>query len=115
MKWYKCNTPEELKAFYKSIIPAIREKAKTLGFAIGAHGSLCRDLDLIAIPWVDEHATAGKLAKAIQQTATGGICNSSFQWEHKPCGRIATSLPVCWCYDNAPDGAGHIDLSVVLG
>lgn len=35
-------------------IDRIRELAKEIGYAIGAHGSLERDLDLIAAPWSEE-------------------------------------------------------------
>lgn len=38
---------------HQPIIDRIREIAKSLGWAIGVHGSLRRDIDLIAVPWVE--------------------------------------------------------------
>lgn len=45
--------------------PQIREIAAECGWAIGVHGSVTHDLDLMAMPWVEEHATADELAKRI--------------------------------------------------
>ncbi len=124
MKWHQCNNLDELQAFYESILPAIREAAKKCGYAVGVHGSMRRDLDLIAVPWIPTPrrgdaqilARPGTLAEAIQTAATGGISYepNAIQWEKKPHGRIATSLPVCWAnWPDAKDGTGHIDLSVM--
>lgn len=124
VKWYQCNNLDELQAFYESILPAIRDAARECGYAIGVHGSMRRDLDLIAVPWIPTPrrgdtqilAMPSSLAVAIQQAATGGIaCESSaIQWEKKPHGRVATSLPICWInWPDAKAGTGHIDLSVV--
>lgn len=117
MKWHQCNNLDELQAFYESILPAIREVARECGYAIGVHGSMRRDLDLIAIPWTDEtRDDPTQLAVAIQKVATGGIAynHDSVKWEQKPNRRKATSLPICWInWPDAKDGTGHIDLSVV--
>lgn len=117
MKWHQCNDIDELQAFYESIMPAIRKVARECGYAIGLHGSMRRDLDLIAVPWIDEPAGSPEaLAVAIQKAATGGISYTleSIKWEKKPQGRIATSLPVCWInWPDAKAGTGHIDLSIM--
>lgn len=110
MPWHHANTQDDLKSFYESILPAIRLAALQLGYAIGVHGSQRRDLDLIAAPWTDEHADANALAVAIQIAACG-LKQVRYEWEQKPCGRIATSFPVCWSEYKAVS-AGHIDLSV---
>jgi len=113
--WYRCNNIDEMQGFYKSVLPRIRRAARNCGYAIGVHGSLRRDLDLIAVPWVDQYESPDMLAKAVQIAASGGIHASSFYWEQKPCGRIATSLAVCWInWPDAADGTGHIDLSVIV-
>ena len=46
--------PLKVKAIYRRIIRPIRERARVLGYAIGVHGSLSRDIDLIAVPWTEE-------------------------------------------------------------
>lgn len=112
MTWREAHTPEELKAFYESVLPAIRDVARELGFGIGLHGSMRRDLDLIAVPWSETHATKDELAAAIQNAACG-ISSAKFIWEAKPCGRFATAFPVCWS-DHNVISSGHIDLSVMM-
>ena len=112
MNWHKAYTPEELEAFYVSVLPAIRRAARDVGFGIGLHGSMRRDLDLIAVPWVENHATPDELAATIQKAACG-LSNAKFAWEAKPCGRIATAFPICWSAHNVIS-SGHIDLSVMM-
>ena len=112
MKWRRIHTLGEQEAFYLEVLPSIRTVARVLGFGIGVHGSLRRDLDLIAVPWVEKHSTPDALAKAIQYAACG-IQSETVTWTAKPCGRIATSLPICWTEDRRPS-AGHIDLSVMM-
>lgn len=112
MKWEMIHTPEELELFYLSRLPSIRTAARVLGYVIGVHGSMRRDLDLIAVPWEEKHSMPDALAKAIQYAACG-IHVEVVTWQQKPCGRIATSLPICWTEDNRPN-SGHIDLSVMM-
>lgn len=50
---------------YLKCLRIIRIVAKTLGYAIGVHGSLIRDLDLIAAPWTEEAASAEELVDHI--------------------------------------------------
>ena len=111
-EWFQAASVDEMQAFFESRLPAIREAARAHGYAIGVHGSMRRDLDLIAAPWRDGAADAETLAHAVAKAACGIHRNGAYNWEQKPVGRIATSLPICWV-DNGVDGAGHIDLSVV--
>ena len=113
-EWTEVRSVDEMQAFFRSKLPAIREAAKAHGYAIGVHGSERRDSDLIAVPWVETYSTADELARAIMKAACG-MTMASLRWEKKPNGRIAISLPICW-----PDGfmddalsLGMIDLSVV--
>jgi hypothetical protein len=46
---------------YVAIIPRLTEAAREVGYAVAVHGSLGRDLDLVAIPWVEEAVSAEKL------------------------------------------------------
>lgn len=115
-EWYECKSIDEMEAFYMSRLPSIREAAKAHGYAIGVHGSVRRDFDLIAMQWIDTPSDIDTLAKAIQFAACG-IEISSIRWTTKPCGRVATSLPICWTDHSDPFknmiGPGHIDLSVI--
>lgn len=112
-EWYEAKTREELEAFFASRIPAIREAAREQGYAIGLHGSMRRDLDLIAVPWREGASDKDVLAHAIAVAACGITRDGDHQWEVKPLGRLATSLPCCWPSWYGEAGAGHIDLSVM--
>lgn len=112
MKWHRADNSDELQAFYESILNEVRYAARANGYALGSHGSMRRDFDLIAVPWVEGHSTPDALAVAIQIAACG-ISQTVYQWEQKPCGRLATAFPVCWSEYKAVS-AGHIDLSVML-
>ena len=109
-RWTVVKDREEMKEFYERILPGIREAARTLGYAIGAHGSFRRDMDLIAVAWTEQCADKDALARAIHQAACG-LENTEYHWEQKPHGRLATSFPVCFPEWNEPN-VGHIDLSI---
>lgn len=110
-KWVTVHNKGELKKFYKSIIPKIRETARVLGYAVGVHGSLERDLDLIAVQWVEDASSVDSLVRALHEAACG-LQMQIYHWENKPGGRIATCFPICFPTWNAPS-LGHIDLSVI--
>lgn len=111
-EWPVANTQDDLEKFYIQILPQIRKAAHDLGYAVGLHGSMRRDLDLIAVPWIENHSDIDILVKAIHMAACGTTL-SRYEWEQKPCGRVATCFPVCWTEYKAPS-SGHIDLSVLI-
>ncbi len=113
-EWVHVHSIQEMHDFYLSRLDAIRAAAKNCGYAIGVHGSLRRDLDLIAAPWIETHADPDTLARAIHKAACG-LTQVSYQWSNKPCGRIAVSFPICWTADSMgydTPNLGCIDLSV---
>lgn len=110
--WFRANSVDLLQAFYESRLPFIRAAAKEHGYAIGAHGSMRRDMDLIAVPWTDVVSTPDVLAHAIAVAACGITREGNYEWEKKPLGRIATSIPICWTHRPGHMGDGHLDLSV---
>lgn len=87
------NKPEPSFApvYAAACYPDLARIAKSHGYALAVHGSLQRDLDLIAIPWVPspgshDDVLAGIEAEfAIRRTGTV---------EHKPHGRVAYTLAV---------------------
>lgn len=52
-------------ANFALLIDPIRKVARQLGYAIALHGSLAKDIDLIAVPWTDEAVEADVLVVAI--------------------------------------------------
>lgn len=117
----------------EKLIGPLREVARRLGYAIGVHGTLKRDIDLIACPWTSSAVSARTLVRALQAKAReivgyaepGRIeMNSSNpQWFRDGCagyikghGRI-TKKPHgrrCWPIHLTPTQDGpYIDLSVM--
>ena len=113
-RWVHIESKQELKGFYQFVLPKIIAAARGCGYAIGLHGSMERDLDLIAVPWIDDFSTKDELAAAINIAACG-IKSQSYEWERKPNGRMATAFPICWTWHSEPMilSNGHIDLSVI--
>jgi hypothetical protein len=113
-RWVRVRNKDELEDFYRSILPKVLQAARAEGYAIGVHGSLRRDLDLIAVPWIEQHSNKEQLVRAIHRAACG-IESESYQWEQKPYGRSATCFPICMPeFDphSSELSLGHIDLSV---
>lgn len=96
------------RSILDAILPAVREAARFHGYAIAVHGSLKRDIDLVAIPWTDRAVPAQELVGYIKG-AIGGVLGNCIQigeFSSKPHGRIACTLV-------HPGFAGEIDLSVI--
>lgn len=75
-------------------LPDIRiiwNAAKIDGYAVGVHGSLKRDFDIIAVPWTEAAKSAEKListlCEVLNAVQVGGV-------EQKPHGRIAVTLQI---------------------
>lgn len=93
---------------YAALFPILSEIAQAHGYALTIHGSVSRDLDLVAIPWVDGASDPKVLVHEIAKR-----CHLIYDRfgtgiegpEQKPHGRLAWFL-ILGC------GAG-IDLSVL--
>ncbi len=71
-------------------IDPIRRLAREVGYAIAVHGSMERDLDLVAVPWAENAVSAeeliGHLEAGLPAKTTGGPPTQ------KPLGRVAVTL-----------------------
>ncbi|HEY1956672.1 MAG TPA: hypothetical protein VGH28_13725 [Polyangiaceae bacterium] len=99
----------EMHAF---LTPALREVARQHGYALAVHGSLERDIDLIAVPWRDHPTSAEALIdglfaviKAVVHATWSGGRDEKPPAEQKPHGRLAWSI-VC-------GGGPYFDISVM--
>lgn len=52
-------------SLYSAVWPDLVPLARSLGYALTIHGSLSRDLDLIAVPWTEEAVEPEALVKAV--------------------------------------------------
>lgn len=90
---HKCGGPlrEACDGWEEPRLPSIdriRELAKEVGYAIGVHGSLERDLDLIAIPWSESAVDPKSLAQHI----ASGLPGTVIAEEQKPLGRWSCNI-----------------------
>ena len=69
----------------------IWKTARLAGYAVGLHGSMKRDCDMIAAPWVPEAIPAEALIERLCQKLNARIVSGP---EVKPFGRVAWNLQI---------------------
>jgi hypothetical protein len=109
--------------YLKQILPVVQDVARRLGYAVAVHGSMQRDFDLVAVPWVEGARPAGELVEAVREAVHGWVVKDGTPGarkdpgtgefvaatvrnpESKPHGRMAWAIQL---------GAGaYVDLSVM--
>ncbi len=99
-----CGLPEDCRAYLERRIAAIRAVARACGYAVAVHGSMARDVDLVAVAWTDDAVDATSLMEAVR-AAGRGMKLGTHGPAMKPHGRVA------WCIQV---GNGIVvDLSIV--
>ncbi|MDB5447638.1 MAG: hypothetical protein JWQ97_2955 [Phenylobacterium sp.] len=95
------------------IIPHARRAARRLGYALAVHGSLERDIDLIAVPWTVDAAPPEKLAELIRRVAARcrGPRGLAFQIDQDPNPTVFAHRRLAWSFHLG--GGPYIDLSVI--
>lgn len=96
-------------------IDALRAAARAHGYALAVHGSLARDIDLIAAPWTKDAAAPDVLIEALR-AACGGYSKHDENApagdytrrspEPKPHGRLAYTI-------YPPEGVTYFDIAVL--
>lgn len=99
-----------LPAFYATLYPDLVRAAREHGYALAIHGSLARDLDLIAVPWVQEATCAEELIEGLMGACNGWMHDEALRREYdqsvKPHGRRGWSIHLGF------EGA-YVDVSVM--
>ena len=93
---------------YAALYPGLCEVARSMGYALAIHGTLTRDVDLIAVPWVDDVSPVESLIDALFARialCVDGTCDQVDGPECKPRGRQAWTI----CIDHG----ASIDISVI--
>ncbi len=100
-------TAAYIATLLEDLLPAARMAARGCGWAIAVHGSLARDIDLVAIPWtstaMDEKVLVDRLLGAIASVL--GRATLLGEWTNKPHGRKAAII--------VTSGEAEIDLSIM--
>ena len=83
-------------AFYAAMWDDIRQCAMDCGWAVALHGSLNSDLDIMAMPWVQEACSFENLIKEIVKLFHGNYLSSLYSINHgdKPHGRVVATIPI---------------------
>lgn len=91
----------------ESLLPPLRLAARGCGYAITVHGSLKRDIDLVAIPWVSNAQAPDKLLERLCGVIAGVLGRATILGDEtdKPHGRKQFTIVTC--------GEAEIDLSVM--
>lgn len=75
------------------IVTIVRAVARPLGYSIAVHGSLSRDLDLVATPWSETACSARTLAWNVMRALEGFVVvRLGVEPSRKPHGRLAWSI-----------------------
>lgn len=94
---------------YATYYGIMKEVAAIYGYAIAIHGSMVRDLDLIAVPWVEKPGSVIDMFKEFNKRI--GLEKSNINSKpydsvsEKPHGRTAYTL--------STGGGGYVDISVM--
>lgn len=94
--------PRRMPAYYAWIYWWLVPVARDHGYALALHGSLERDLDVIAIPWAEQAASPEELANAFASFVPGWSRTESVP---KPHGRTAYTIIL--------GGGAAVDLSIM--
>lgn len=103
-KSYEYRHPA-LPSLFASMYPIMRDTALEHGYALALHGSLGRDFDVVAVPWVDDAADADTLVDAIVEVLDAWIITSK-RVVMKPHGRRGYSI-------HLKHARTYVDLSVM--
>lgn len=97
------------REYMRVLLPALRFRAKSCGYALAVHGSMQRDIDVVAVPWREHAVGAEDLIAAIRE-----IVKAVTRIDHvegptpKPAGRAAWSLHLTAYGGDGP----YLDISV---
>ena len=97
MKDRKSVTCNGRAAFYASMSDDFRQAAMDCGWALALHGSLNADMDIMAMPWVEDATSADVMIHHIIDTCFGDSRMLKILQpikEQKPHGRIAYAVPI---------------------
>lgn len=83
-------------AFYAAMWDDIRQCAMDCGWAVALHGSLNSDMDIMAMPWVQEASSFEFLVKEITKLFSGNRLSESYRitYGEKAHGRVVATIPV---------------------
>jgi hypothetical protein len=104
---------------YSLVIPDLMKAGREVGYAIAIHGSLARDLDIVAIPWTADAVNAERLILHLMAAVDGRLRNGGRKKEDGEWERVKASEPAAmphgrraWTIHIGHDGM-YLDVSVM--
>ena len=94
-------------AFYACILSDIKQAALSCGWAIGLHGSLTNDMDLMAMAWTEDAKSVEDMILKISDCFTDNPFKDKHNIPHKnkPNGRVVYTINIWADY--------YIDINVI--
>lgn len=74
MKNREAVTTNGKAAFYAAIWNDLRQAAMNVGWALALHGSLANDMDIMAMPWVNDAQPEEEMIQAIKNCFSQAEC-----------------------------------------
>jgi len=94
-----------MPALYVTYFGMLTKVANAHGYALAVHGTVDRDLDVVAIPWVETPSSHDDLLVALDETIGYEFTNEPYSSKaEKPGGRMAYTLPL--------GSGGYLDISI---
>lgn len=83
-------------AFYACMYEDIRKCAMNCGWAVSLHGSLASDMDIMAMPWVDNAVSFKEMVDRISKLFKNNDMASNYviTYNEKPHNRIVATIPI---------------------
>lgn len=93
--------------FYTVLWPSFRQAALSCGWSIALHGSMASDMDMMAMPWVEDAKSVEDLIAALSNCIDGTIWKENHfkPFYGKPHNRVVYTLSI---YSDF-----YIDLSII--
>lgn len=100
--------------FYAACLSSLQPIARELGYNLLIHGSMDRDMDLVAVPWVDDPKPELELIRAFDQCLRGLTSTGNYDHSMMPGGRsnyiIQLNRGMKW--NNYLDEQWYLDISI---
>jgi len=83
-------------AFYACMYEDIRKCAMDCGWAVSLHGSLASDMDIMAMPWVDNAVSFKEMVDRISKLFKDNDMSSQYviTYNEKPHNRVVATIPI---------------------
>ena len=83
-------------AFYACMYEDIRQCAMDCGWAVALHGSLASDMDIMAMPWVDDAVSFKEMVDRVSKLFKDNELSSQYviTYNEKPYNRVVATIPI---------------------